>query len=109
MCGLFVGIAAIAVAALLEVMRRGRPSVPGCGSGGAETSAGSGGGGAGTDAPSPAPSLPADDDTFFAERSDCYSECAFPGVQVLVERSEVGNCYSECAFPGVQVLVEEAK
>ena len=65
-----------------QVLRREQPSLPACGAGSSSSSAHN------SDAssssyPSPAPSTSvSDDDAFLTAHSDCYSLCAFPGVQM---------------------------
>lgn len=82
MVGLAVGILAMCSAAFLEVSRRNSPIVPGCGAeaAAAEAAAASAGGDTG---PTPSPSNQANlDDGFYADRDECYSQCAFPGTQM---------------------------
>ena len=74
MVGLLVGISAIVFAAWFEVLRRSRPPVAACGSGALIA--------APMDVPSPSPTSVPDDDNFLTLHEDCYSLCAFPGVQM---------------------------
>ena len=67
-----------------QVLRREQPSVPACGAGTASaTSRHVDDGKNDDDAPTPAPSTSiSDDDAFLTAHSDCYSLCAYPGVQM---------------------------
>jgi len=72
--GLTVGILAMVVAAFLEVARRRAPIVAACGAGQDVVVEG-------LLSPTPSPSNQAElDDGFFADRFECYSQCACPGV-----------------------------
>jgi len=81
MVGLCIGIVAIGFAAWFEILRRNSPKMPGCGSDVGKRDD-DGAGLSTTPGPSPSPTAPADDDKFFADHEDCYSQCAFPGVQM---------------------------
>jgi len=71
MTGIVVSMMAIFSAAVLEIMRRRAPLVSACGKSGSAVAS----------APTPSPTS-VDDDKFYVDHDQCYSQCAATGVEM---------------------------